>query len=319
MPTPRRLVAALAVTLVAAAPGCRRAEPPPQPMQVRLLTVDPISGRWEKAAEQGLGLIAASLGADVARLRTSDEATRRRVLDEQGRAGVELVFCIGTGFADLLFTEAPAFPGTAFVLLPGRARAANVAGMVFVLDGAGYLAGALAAAASGGDAVGVQRGEGGPWLEDLEDGFSSGFLTRRRGGRVLVAQGADGPWQLVEDGAEVALYSADSADPAVLAAAHDAGLQLVVTDPGLLEADPGVVLAAVRIDVAEAMLRVAREVKDGTFQGRVYAFDQGSGVLDLELGMIPDVDRRIELRKAVEQARAEVTAGYVELEHLGLD
>ena len=313
------LVGAVGLLVLAAVTGCGPEEPVEQPMRVRLLTASQVSGRWDKAAERGLGRIAAELGAEVARIRALDGASRRRLLDEQGRAGVDLVFCVGSGFADLLFTEAPAYPETRFVKLPGRARGPNVAGITFVLDGAGYLAGSVAAAATDQDMGGVLRGAGGPWLEELERGFAAGFRARRRGARVLTAEGAAGPWELLVAGCSVALYAAEEADREVLAAAHNAGLQLVATEPSLIADQPELVLAAVRIDVAEAMLRVAREVRDETFRGRVYAFDLGSGVLDLELGSIPDVDRRLQLRRAMEQARAEVTAGFVELEQLGLD
>ena len=72
------------------------------------------------------------------------------------------------------------------------------------------------------------------------------------------------------------------------------------------------------IDVAEAMLRVAREVHDGNFVGRTYSFDLGSGVLDLTLSDDLDPDVRAAASQRLEAARAEVTAGLVEFDHLGL-
>jgi len=117
----------------------------------------------------------------------------------------------------------------------------------------------------------------------------------------------------------VALYSTDQVDPQTLAAAHDAGLFLIGADPSLLDTEPDFVIAAVDVDVAEAMLRVAREVYDRTFTGKVYAFDLGSGVLDVRLNPgIATAGRDTDLRKALERARSEITAGWVEIEELGI-
>ena len=81
---------------------------------------------------------------------------------------------------------------------------------------------------------------------------------------------------------------------------------------------PDTVVAAVDIDVAEAMLRVAREVRDGTFVGQVYSFDLGSGILDVTVNSELDPALLEAATVAMEEARAEVTAGLIEVDRLGL-
>jgi hypothetical protein len=95
-------------------------------------------------------------------------------------------------------------------------------------------------------------------------------------------------------------------------------LRLVVTDPELLDVASDTVVAAVDFDVAEAMLRVTREVRDHTFEGRVFAFDLGSGVLDVVVNPALAPDTRTVAEEALEEARAEITAGLVEFDGLGL-
>ena len=298
--------------------SCGRREAPPEPkFSVRLLTAVAGNGRWELAAEQGLGRIAAELDADVARLRVGDAAERRVRLDEQGRDGVDLVFCVGSGFEKVLYSEAGASPGTAFVLLPGRAHAPNVGGILFRPEEAGYLAGAAAGAIASSDSVGLLRGSGRPWLEQLEQGFVAGFRTRRGGAVVETGSGVEGVHQLTSAGVEMVLYASDLVDDRVIAAVQDSSLVLVATDPELMASVPDRVVAAVEVDVAEAMLRVAREVHDGTFAGRVFAFDLGSGVLDVVLNEAWDPAALESAREALEHARSEVTAGFVEVEELG--
>jgi hypothetical protein len=135
---------------------------------------------------------------------------------------------------------------------------------------------------------------------------------------VEAAEGPDGVWRLKSAGIGVALYASDRSDPAVLAAAYNAGILLVVSDPDSMKVEPEVVIAAVEVDLPEAMVRIAREVRDGTFSGRAFSFDLGSGVLDVALN--PDLreDRLAVATDALEDARAEVTAGLVEFDGLGL-
>jgi basic membrane lipoprotein Med (substrate-binding protein (PBP1-ABC) superfamily) len=312
------LAAGLIVSLMAATVGCRRVEEaPPQPsFRVRVLTSQPTSGRWERATEQGLGRIAAELDADVARIRARDEAERRARFTELGQASVDLVFCVGPDFDELVYTEAAGFPSTSFVVVPGRGGEANVAGIEFLPEGAAYVAGVVAAHLRATPTVGVLRGTGGGWLEQLEDGFVTGFRSVHRRAEEVTVAPPEGPWELVAAGAEVALYATDQADEQVLAEAHDSGLVLVATDVGLLEREPDVVAAAVHVDVAEAMVRVAREAQDGTFQGGPYVFDFGSGVLDVLLNPTMPATTLAPLQEALEVARSEVTAGIVEVEKL---
>ena len=299
--------------------SCAREEPSEQEdFTVRMLTSHSLSGRWERAAERGLGLIAAELEADIGRLRVDDPAGARSRLAEQGRAGVDLVFCVGACSERLLYTEAAVWPKTVFMMLPGEVSARNAGGIRFLPEEVGYLVGALVGAVATDNRVGLLRGEGHPWLEVLEEGFIAGFRARRRRALVETADGLNGVQELSSLGIKIVLYACDRADPAVLAAARDAGMLLVATDPEMIDAEPDLVIAAVDVNVPEAMLRVAREVRDGTFVGRVYSFDLGSGVLDIRVNQDLEPDMLGAAVDALEMARSEVTAGLVEFDELGL-
>jgi basic membrane lipoprotein Med (substrate-binding protein (PBP1-ABC) superfamily) len=285
---------------------------------VRVLTSRSVSDRWERAAEDGLNRVAKELDANVARISIDEPSHERSLLADQGRAGTDLVFCVGGYSETTLYSVANAFPKTVFVLLPGRVRAANVAGIQFLPEEVGYLAGAVAGSINPDRQLGLLRGEGQPWLEPLEEGYVAGFKSRWRRAKVTVGEGPEGAWELSAAGVLISLYAADQVDPKVLAAAHNAGIRLVVTDPELLEADSETVVAAIKFDVAEAMLRVAREVSDNSFEGRVFAFDLGSGVLDVLINPAMAPDTRAVANEALEEARAEITAGLVEFDGLGL-
>ena len=299
--------------------ACGRVEQPAEDVfTVRMLTSHTLSGRWERAAEKGLGLIASELDAEVGRLRVDGPTSARTRLAEQGGAGVDLVFCVGACDERLLYAEAAAWPGTVYMVLPGDVSAHNVGGVRFLPEEVGYLAGAVVGAVALDDRVGLIRGEGQPWLDVLEEGFIAGFRARRRRGVVETADGPNGIEQLSSLGIHHALYACDRPDPAVLAAARDAGMLLVATDPELIGAEPDLIMAAVEVNVPEAMLRVAREVRDGTFVGRVYTFDLGSGVLDVRINPELEPGLLALASEALELARSEVTAGLVEFDGLGL-
>ncbi len=315
-----RFVALVAgmLALATLAVGCR-GEPPAvdERFTVRLVTSAPLSGRWEREAERGLGRLAVELGADVARVRAWNPEDRRTVLQQVAADGADLVFCVGSGFEDLLFSEGPALGASRFVVVPGSSRSDTVASIRFLTEGAGYLAGAAAAALSGPAPVGVLRGAGRPWLEALESGFAAGVEGGDSRRPVVFAAGAEGAWELARGGVRTALYAADVPDAAALAAAHDAGLLLVAPDPMLMASMPDMFFAAVELDVAEAMVRLARDVRDGTFDGRGLEFDLGSGALDVHLStslgvVTPAVHERLA------EARTEVLAGFVEVEELGI-
>ncbi len=311
---------AVSIALVLAMVGCgpEMREPEAPRFSVRLMTSLAISGRWESDAERGLGRIAAELDADVARIRIGTDRGSRSRLAEQGAAGIDVVFCVGSGFEKTIYSEAAAYPDTVFVLIPGQARGANVAGIDFLTEGAGYLAGVAAEVVASDHRVGLLRGDGRPWLESLEEGFIGGFKSRHRRASVETGDGVEGVAEFLAAGIEIAFYSSDRQDPAVLEAAREGGLRLIVADPHLAAEEPELVVAAINVDVAEAMVRVAREVRDGTFVGRVFAFDLGSGVVDVILGkgLAPEVES--EVMEVLEEARAEVTAGLVEFDELDL-
>jgi basic membrane lipoprotein Med (substrate-binding protein (PBP1-ABC) superfamily) len=284
---------------------------------VRLITSRTETGRWERAAEQGLGRVAAELAADVARLRAANSEQRRFMVREQGASGVNLVFCVGADFESAVFAEAPAYPDSYFIVIPGTGHGNNVGGIDFVPEGAAWVAGAVAASLGPSRSVGVIRGPGGQWLDHVESGFIKGFLSTSTRRNAVVVSDPDGPWELAEHGVEVALYASDDPQPDVYAAAHDAGILVVGTDEAMIDDEPDVVVASVTVDLAEAMVRVAREVIDGTFTGGTYAFDLASGVLDVRLNpTMPEVDLPT-VQEALEQARSRVTAGIVEMEDLG--
>ncbi len=289
----------------------------PDRVTVQLLTSGGGSGRWERASESGLDRIAAELDADVRQIRYR-EGFRPLADIGAGLKPPDIVFCVGLGFEATLLAVAPEYAQTMFILLQANVQTENVTSLVFRTDGVGYLAGVLTAALSGTSTVGIIRGPGGEWLGSLESGFTEGFSSNRRDSKVVIAEGSDAPWDVVQQHAEIALYACELVDVAVLAAAHDAGLRIIAVDSELLVAEPDVVVAAVHINVPEAMLRTVKALMHGDKPEAPVSFGLASGVVDLELGSALDELMDPAIREALDAARAEVISGVFEIERFGM-
>ena len=308
----------LLVLLFGSACGEKQPPPPPQFRTALLLDRGAAQNPLRRAAVVGMERIRSELHAGVViQVATSGQEQRRRLraLAAQQR---NLVFCMLPGLGYVVTEEAAAYPDSWFVAIGGKGPQGNVAAMSFQMEDAGYLAGVLAATVSPAEVAGVLGGGGGsPFFDRAESGFRSAFEAKRRRGRVLSADGADGVDELRSEGVEVALYPAERAEQAVLERCRKTGLRLVVADAAAAKEFPHVVLATLVLDLPEAMVRVAQEAWAGTLEGKTYSFDLGSGVVDLRPtpGSAAVTDPRVV--EALTRARADVTAGIVEIEELG--
>jgi basic membrane lipoprotein Med (substrate-binding protein (PBP1-ABC) superfamily) len=316
--------AAIVVAAVTLATGCRKerpkAPPPASPTiatRVALVAAARVPAWWLDAAKAGLARVAETRGSMPMDLgRVAPEAYRDAVR-QLGQSGVELIFCLGDGWAQVVYTESVAFPDSHFVVIGAEASGGSSAGVTFVGEEATYLGGVLAAALHDSQVAGILSGGGGPWLDRLESGYVAGFRSSGRKTEVERFEGRSGVGGLVEAGARVALYAAESADPEVLAAARAAGLDLIVVDPEPLKQHAEGVVAAVSINLAEAMVRVAQDADREDFRGRTFAFDLGSGIVDLQVAPSLLASENAAVIDALAQARAEITAGIAEIEKLG--
>ncbi len=286
-------------------------------VRVRLLTSDSVDEFWRVQGDAVLQRLQRDFGADATRVSVRNSAEGRAALRAFGEQEVDLVLCIGQAFEREVFILAQRYPSTAFVLSPGTVTAANVAVLEFQPFGAAYIGGVVAAI-EGGRRVGLLDGEGAPWLPTIAAGFTDGFRSRFPSGKIHRGVGLDAVGQMTEASVGVALYAADPLDPAIMEAAEAADLRLVGLGSNTLQEYPDTVIAALSVDLPEAVERIFRDVLDGTFRGRIYSFDLGSGVVDLAISPGLQTGWGEDDLERVNEARAAVNAGLVELEHMGL-
>ncbi len=317
----------LAVGLSVAALGCGGGPAEDTGFWVGLVTPGPVSDAgWNAAAYEGLKRIETELGAQTAHQESSTPAEFEEIFRDFGARGFSLVFGHGFEFQDAAVTAGEAFPNTAYVVTSGRVVRPNVAGLIFELEEAAYLAGVLAAHLSESEVTGMVGGMEIPPVRLIFDGYRRGFLTVRPEG--VVKEVYLGNWEdaagarqasraLVAQGADVLIHNADAAGLGVFQACRETGTLAIGTNRDQAAVAPEVVVASAVIDVPGAMLRVAREVRDGRFEGQLVRFDLASGIIDLVLN--PNLESRIsdETRVALQAARRDVVTGDVRLEHFG--
>ncbi len=295
--------------------------------RVSLVTPGSVSdGGWNQAAYEGLTQIAAQLGATTSHVEIASPAAFEEVFRDFAHRGTDLVIGHGFEFQDAATTVAADFPETAFVVTSGLEIRENVAGLVFRLEEAAFLAGTLAAGLSNTGIAGMVGGMEIPPVRFIFDGFQKGFLHNNPGGEVKevflgnwddIASARQATLGLLDQKADIIIHNADAAGLGVFQACRERSVLAIGSNSDQASLAPEIVIASAIIDIPSALVAVATDVQDGSFAGRIYTFNLESGIVDLRLN--PDLTYRIseDLRSTIDDARSDILAGKVELEHFG--
>jgi basic membrane protein A len=277
--------------LLATACGGERTEvDAPQRFRVALLTPGPISDQsWNASAFQGLQQLRDSLGAEISHIQTKTPAEFEENFRQYGAQGYSLVIGHGFEFQEAAQRVAPDFPNTVFVTTGGTGNAANVAAMSFAFDEPSYLAGMAAAAVTRSRILGAIGGAELPPVKASFDAFTAGahavdpriqVLTAYIGNWDDAGAGKEQALAHLARGADVIFQNADAAGLGIFQAVREArGAWIIGSNADQNAMAPSVTLGSVVIDVPRAFLLVGREVRAGTFSGRVIRFDTSSDVV----------------------------------------
>ncbi|MBY0490226.1 MAG: BMP family protein [Gemmatimonadaceae bacterium] len=262
-------------------------------LRVALLTPGPVSDRsWNGIAYQGLQAIKDSLGAQVSHIQTKTPAEFEENFRQYGAQGYDLVIGNGFEYQDAAVRVAPAYPKTSYVITSGRATGANLAGFAFAFEEASYQAGIIAAAASKSGKLGMIAGQELPPVKASFQAFERGaksvnpkieVLTSYIGNWDDVSAAKEQALAQIGRGVDVIFQNADAAGLGIFQAAKEKGVFAFGTNANQNPIAPDVILGSVVIDLPKAFLLAAREVKAGTFTGRVINLGVKDDVVRLEL------------------------------------
>jgi basic membrane protein A and related proteins len=261
-----------------------------QEFKVALVTTGPVSDQgWNAGAYRGLQAIRDSLGARISNVQTQTPAEIDENFRQYGAQQYDLVFGHGFEYQDPAIRVAATFPKTAFVTTSGTRTAPNVAGVAFAFSDGAYLAGIVAGVASRSGVIGAIGGTQLPPVVAAFRAFEAGARSVNPNIRMLTAY--VGNWEdasaakeqsvaQIARGADVIFQDADAAGLGVFQAARQARtVRVIGSNSDQNAVAPEVTLGSVVIDLPRAMMMIARDVKSGTFKGRVYRLGEVDGVV----------------------------------------
>ncbi len=259
--------------------------------KVALLSPGPISDAgWNASAWEGLQRIKSELNAHVSQVETRVPAEFEASFREYGRMGYDLVFGHGFEFQDAAATVAQDFPETVFITTSGNTVRKNVAPMVFQLEQATYLAGALAALMSKTGRIGGVGGIKIPPVQSTFAAFEAGARAVRPDIKVSFVY--IGNWEnvgaarqaalaLIDQGCDLLIHNADAAAAGVFQAAAERNIYVFGTNKDQNTIEPEHVLASCVSDIPGAFVTMAKIVRDKKFAAKIYRLGMRDGIVSL--------------------------------------
>ena len=269
--------------------------------RVALLTPGPVSDAgWNAAAFDGLQLIKAKLGAEIALVQTRSPADFDDGFRDFASRRFNLIFAHGYEYTESAIGVARDFPKVYFVVSSGSQWSRNVASLTFKVDQAAYVEGVLAGGVTKTGIVGAIGGIELPSIRLTFEGFRRGFLSVRPNGRLLVSYigkfddvGAakEAALAQISQGADIIVHDADAAGLGVFQAAAQEHVLAFGAIRNQNDVAPGVVLASAVTSTAQAFLRIATEVRDNRFRPGMLEFGMEDGMVKVVLN--PKLESRI--------------------------
>jgi len=263
----------------------------PAAFKVALLTPGPVSDAgWNAAAYQGLQMVKTRLRAETALVQTKSPADFDDAFRDFATRGFNLIFAHGFEYTDSAIEVARSFPNTYFVVSSGSESSANVASITFNVDQATYVEGVLTAGVSKTGIVGAVGGIELPSIKLFFEGFKRGFQSVLPKGRILISYtgnfddvGAAKEAALAQigQGADVLIHNADAAGLGVFLAAEQGHAYAFGVFNNQNSVAPDVVLASAVTSTPLAFLRIATEVKSGTFHPGMLEFGMQDGMVSV--------------------------------------
>lgn len=303
--------------------SCAKEKAATTQFRVALLSPGPVSDAgWNAAAYEGLQRIEKELNAQITQVETKTPAEFEEAFRDFARKDYQLIFGHGFEFQDAAAAVAPDFPKTVFITTSGNTVRANVAPMVFELEHATYLAGALAAMMSKSGKLGMVGGMEIPPVASTFDAFTAGAQSIKPD--IKVTQSFVGNWEdvgaakqaalaLLDQGCDFLIHNADAAAAGVFQAAAERDVFVFGTNKNQNEVDPRHIIASCVSNIPAAFVEMAQLVRDGKFAGKVYRLGMPEGVVTFELNAKLQAQIPPEVLTRIEEIRKQIIAGTVQV------
>ena len=288
-----------------------------------------LGGKFDKsfneAAHNGAQRWATETGGTYREIELQSEAQREQALRRFAEAGANPIITMGFAMADALSVVAPEYPDTKFVAVDVTwLDAPNIRQIGFAEHEGSYLVGMLAAKASKSGTVGFVGGMDIPLIRHFGCGYAQGVKAVNPDATVIAnmtgttpaawndpVKGSELTKSQISQGADVVYAAAGGTGVGVLQTAADEGVLSIGVDSNQNYLHPGKVLTSMlkRVDVAvyDAM-KAGTDVETGVFVLGLAEEGVGYSLDEFNAELITD-----EMKAAVEEARAKIIAGELEV------
>ncbi len=284
---------------------------------------------FNQSAWEGVQCAQKNLGADVKFIETTDPKDYAKNIDTFAQDKYDVIVTVGFALGDATSEAAKKYPNIKFIGIDQAqsATVANLAGLIFNEDRAGYLAGYLAGLMTKSGTVGQVLGTPVvPPVEAFGVGFITGAKAAKSGVKILSAchpgglakgfsdpeWGKDTATLQMNQGADIVFTAGgQTGNGGLLAVAEKKGTVLgigVDTDQynTLAEARPILLSSAMKL-ITPGAYKLIKGEATGTFKG-------GNNFGDVGLAPYHDTDSKVaaDVKAKVQQASADVTSGKID-------
>lgn len=251
---------------------------PQSDFKVALLTPGPVSDAgWSAMALEGLKSIEMDLGAQTNyQQEVADPQKIRDAMRSYAQQGYKLIFGHGYEYNEPAIEIGKAFPETVFISSSGSQTAPNVGAFRFKLEEGFYLAGMAAGLMTKSNALAMIGGDKVASIQSTFKAFQAGAKAANpkvvvkevfTGNGQDVAKARQATLAAIGEGADFVIHQANAAAKGVFDACKEKRVYAFGANLDQNGDDSGVVIASAVIVGKAAFLKVAGDVKAGTFKG----------------------------------------------------
>ncbi|KAB0682719.1 BMP family lipoprotein [Aureimonas leprariae] len=322
-------LAASAIALCAALPAARAADAEPA-------IIYDLGGKFDKsfneAGYNGAEKWKKDTGKSYREFEIQNDSQREQALRRFARNGSSPILAMSFSAASAVEKVAKEFPDTKFVIIDSVVDLPNVRSVLFSEEQGSYLVGMLAAMKSQTNKVGFVGGMDIPLIRNFSCGYKGGAKAAKADVQVFEnmtgttgaawndpVRGGELAKSQISQGADVIYHAAGGTGIGVLQAANDAGKYGIGVDSNQNMLHPGHVLTSMlkRVDVA------VYKAFDDVAKGNWSAGNQTLGLKEDGVGYAVDDNNKDlitpEMANAVEQAKADIIAGKVQVHNYNSD
>ncbi|MBD3347623.1 MAG: BMP family ABC transporter substrate-binding protein [Candidatus Eisenbacteria bacterium] len=315
--------------------GCASDEPSEGESDFKVGMVFDVGGKGDKSfndsAYRGMLNAADDFGVEFTEFEPGQDADREVGLRKLAGAGYDMIIGVGFLFSDAIKKVARDYPDTKFACVdydvrPGEELPPNLVGLRFREEEGSFLVGVLAAMHTETDRIGFVGGMDIPLIHKFEAGYIAGARHVTPGISITVVYAGTTPQAFADPakgkelallqygrGVDVIYHASGSTGNGVIEAAREAGAYAIGVDSNQNYMAPGHVLTSMVKRVDNAVYKAIRDALEGTFEGGIEELGLAENGVGYALDKHNEDLITEEMTKAVEDVRAAIIAGEIEV------